>query len=426
MYKKIFANKLLKSTMIYTLCDAINKGVPFLILPLLSYYLSPSDYGIVANFGVLLAICTIFVSISVDGVISVNYYKISKEELSKYIFNALSLIIGSSIIVFFLFYIFKTQIYINFRIPYIYTILIIVMALASTLTTMNLSLWRLEENPVHFGIYQISQTILNILISLFLVINLGMGWIGRIQGMLISAIIFGIFSLFILFKRGYLKINFDSTIRKAILLFGLPLIPHTLSLWVRSGIDRIFITNMYGESATGLYATGFQFGILVSFIMTAFNNAFVPYLYKSLSEPDNLKLQENKKKLKKATFYGMIGLIFLCVFFYSISIIILENFFSAQYIDSKVFILWAILSQVFQGYYLFFVNYIFFAKKTKSLAVITFSVSIVQVILSYLLLKSLGPIGAAYSTLIVSIINFICIAVYSEKVYKMNWLNFKL
>lgn len=417
---------LLKSSLIYTFCDAINKAVPFIILPLLSYYLTPGDYGIVANFGVLLSIVTILIGLSVEGVIGVNFYKITKEELSKYIFNSLTLIIASTGIIFLFSYFFKYSIYSSLKIPYKYILLLILMAFSTTLTTINLALWRLEEKPFRFGVYQISQTILNVVISLLLVISFKMGWIGRIQGMFISAIIFGCFSLYLLFKRGYLQVKFDKTIRIAILSFSIPLIPHGLSLWFRSGIDRLYITNMYGEAANGLYATGFQFGIFITFLCMAFNNAFVPYLYKSLSEKDYEKLQQNKEKLKKITFVGMITLAGLSVFFYFVSIFILETFFSNNYLDSKEYIFWAILSQMFQGFYLFFVNYIFFVKKTKSLALITFSVAMLQVILSYIMLHLWGPIGAAYSTVVVSIINFVCVAIFSEKVYKMNWIKINL
>src|SRR5690606_26101959 len=152
------------------LCDAINKAVPFLILPILSYYLTPGDYGIVANFTILLSIVTILVGLSVEGVIGVNYYRISKEELGKYIFNALVLILGSTSIVLISSFFLEEQIYASFKIPYTYILLLIAMAVATTLTAINLALWRLEEKPMSFGIYQITQTVLNIAISLFLVI----------------------------------------------------------------------------------------------------------------------------------------------------------------------------------------------------------------------------------------------------------------
>lgn len=418
---RILKHPLLKSSLIYTLCEAINKAVPFLVLPLLSYYLTPGDYGIVANFNILLAVTTICIALSVEGVIGVNFYKVTKEELGQYIYNAIVLITLSSAIILCVGFTGSEFIYNSFKIPFIYIIWTVVMAFAATMTTINLALWRLEEKPFKFGVYQISQTIVNIGVSLLLVITYQMGWIGRVNGIIIATVLFGLFSLVLLWKRGYLKIQNDKSIRMAILAFGIPLIPHSLSMWLRSGIDRIYITNMYGEEATGLYATGFQFGVLVSFLILAFNNAFVPYLYKSLSESDSVQLELNKKKLRKITKMGMIGLTALSVVFYLFSILILKYFFNQTYSGASEYILWAIVAQLFQGFYLFFVNYIFFVKKTKPLALITFSCAMLQVVLSYFLVKKIGPIGGAYSTVVVSFVNFVSVAWFSNRVYKMNW-----
>lgn len=60
------------------------------------------------------------------------------------------------------------------------------------------------------------------------------------------------------------------------------------------------------------------------------------------------------------------------------------------------------------------------------LAMITFSCSLVQVILSYFCIKYLGAVGGAYVTALVSLINFIAVAFYAEKVYPMKWFGFNI
>ncbi|WP_293937417.1 lipopolysaccharide biosynthesis protein [Sphingobacterium sp. UBA5996] len=420
----IFKSSLLKSSLIYTFCDAVNKAVPFLILPLLSYYLTPSDYGIIANFNVLLAIVTIFITLGVDGAVSVNYYKFTKDDLARYIFNACLLTSIMTIVIIAIFSLFYHLVYDFVKVPRHYLFLLVLMAFGTTITSINLSLWRLEEKALNFGIYEILQTIVNIGVSLLLVISYHMGWVGRVDGMLVAAMSFGLFSLVLLYRRGYLKIDIDNLYIKDILYFGVPLIPHALSFWIRSGIDRIYITKFIDESATGLYATGFQFGTLVSFLTLSFNNAFTPYLYKSLSTVDEEELNKNKIKLVKITYYGIGILIISCLLFTLCSNFILETFFSSKYIQAKEFVFWAILSQTFQGMYLLFVNYIFFVKRTKTLASITFFCACLQLLLSYFAIKSYGPLGGAYSTVIISFINFIMVAFFSNRVYAMPWLLF--
>lgn len=417
----ILNHSLFKSSLIYTVCDAINKSVPFLILPILSYYLLPADYGIIANFNVILSIASIFIMIGVDGAIGVQFFKRSSEDLAKFNFNGLILISIITIMLFLVVSAFHNFIYQWVKIPYSYQMLVIIMGFTTTVTSLNLSLWRLEEKPIKFGIYEISQTVVNVVISLILVISFKLGWVGRVNGMFIASFTFGMYSLLLLFKRKYLIVNYNREYLKYIFLFGIPLIPHALSFWVRSGIDRIYITQFVGESATGLYATGFQFGLLISFLTMSFNNAFVPYLYRLLSEKSNDILENNKKHLVKLTMYIMLGLIVSAFIFVLISYFILTYLFSDSYIEAKEYIIWAIAAQTFQGFYLLFVNYIFFANRTKFLAVITFGCSCLQLVLSYFLIKNLGAIGGAYSTVIVSFVNFVAVALYSNKVYQMPW-----
>ncbi|REC47172.1 flippase [Chryseobacterium piscium] len=417
-------HSLFKSSLIYTLCDALNKSVPFFILPILSYYLLPSDYGIIANFGVVLSIVCIFIMIGVDGAMGVQFFKLSKEQLAKYNFNAFILICCITILSIIFFLLFHNKVYEWVKLPLPYQLLISIMAFTTTITALNLSLWRLEEQPFKFGIYEISQTIFNIGISLILVIIYNQGWVGRVSGMFLASVAFGLYSLILLFKRGYLKINFNITYLKHALFFGAPLIPHALSFWVRSSIDRVYITQFEGESATGLYATGFQFGLLISFITLSFNNAFVPYLFKKLGEKKTSKYIETKEKLVKLTYIIAFGLIILAVIFSLFSYFALDVLFSDNYVNAKKFIVWAIAAQTFQGFYLLFVNYIFYANKTRFLAIITFGCSCIQLILSYILIRNFGAIGGAYSTVIVSFVNFIAVALYSNKVFPMPWLNF--
>lgn len=414
---------LLKSSIIYAVCDAINKAVPFFILPVLSYYLTPSDFGVITNFNVLLSIVTIFVMIGVDGAISVSFYKLSKQEMATFIFNGLCLIFGITIVMALLLAIFNTAVYDYVKIPVVYQVLLVIMAFMACMTSINLSLWRLEEKSLKYGLYEILQTILNLTISIYFVVYLNVGWKGRVDGMIVATSIFGIFSIFLLIKRGYFSAKVDTKYLREIIFFGLPIIPHAMSFWIRSGVDRLYITHFIDEAATGLYATGFQFGVLISFVTYSFNNAFAPFIYKQLSVTNSVDLYNSKIKLVRISYLVMLVLLLACFLFLILSNFILDFFFSKQYIEAREFIFWAILAQTFQGFYLLFVNYIFYVKKTRILAVITFSCAVLQALISYFLVKNIGAMGAAYATVLISFINFILVAVFSNKVCPMPWFS---
>ncbi|VTQ07366.1 lipopolysaccharide biosynthesis protein [Sphingobacterium daejeonense] len=158
----ILKHPLLKASLIYTICDAINKAVPFFILPILSHYLLPSDYGLVANFGVLAGILNLLVLLTMDGAISVNYHRISKFELPVYIFNSFLISLGSFIFLFIVFFIINKSINELLEIPFKYQILCLIMALFNMISSINLIIWRLEERSLNFGIYGIGNTLVNI------------------------------------------------------------------------------------------------------------------------------------------------------------------------------------------------------------------------------------------------------------------------
>lgn len=422
MINKLFKHPLLKSGLIYTITDGINKSIPFLMLPLLSHYLLPEDYGIVSNYGVFIGVINLLIFCSIDGAIAVNYHRFAIDKLRIFIFNALIasgiffLILVCSVILF------NSLIFQYFSIPYSYQLIGVFTGLGSLFTSINLVLWRLEEKPLAFGIYEITNTILNVALSLYFVIAMKQAWQGRIDGIILSTILYGIFSMFFLVRRGYLKFEFNRDYLFAVMAFGIPLIPHSLSFWLRSGVDRMIITSFWGTEAVGLYATGFQFGILLSFLVGAFNNAFSPYLYKVLSNPDETELKNTKIKIVKLTYVVMTALLVFGLLFILLSKLIITYTFSKEYLLAVEYINWAILGQIFQGFYILFVNYIFFVKKTKGLAIITFSCAIIQVLLSYSLVRTIGPIGAAYSVVITAFINFVLVMFYSMKVFSMPWL----
>lgn len=418
-FSRILKHPLFKGGMIYTISDAVNKAVPFLILPLLTFYLSPADYGIVSNYNVYTAILLVFVGLNLNGAISVNFFQSSKEQLAKYISNLLVILLCSFILVGGIVALFGGYMFSFLPVSRLYLGIGVIIALAQMLTLFNMELWRLEEQPLKFGIYQITQTVFNFLLTILLVIYYKGKWEGRVWAISIAAIVYGVFSIWFIWKRGYLKLVIDNQSIKDALKFGLPLLPHALSIWIKTGIDRIFITKFYGTAENGLYATGFQFGLLLSFFTIAFNNAYIPYLYKNLSRPDNATL---KRKLVLFTYGYMVFMIVVSVIATFASNFVVDHFLQANYRMSKVYIGWAMLSQAFQGMYLMVVCYFFYAKRTGFLAWITFGSSAVQVLISYFMVKNYGAVGAAYSTTVMTFITFLLVWAFSNRVYPMPWL----
>ncbi len=420
-FSHIFKHKLFKNTFIYTGTDVINKAIPFFLLPIMTRYLTPTDYGIVATFNVLLAIVTVFVGLSMNGAINVNYFKLKKEELREYIGNAFIILFTNFILVFAVVFYLKTYISISTKFPEKWIPIVAVIALCQSIFSVNLGLWQVEQKSFPYGVVQISRTILNFAFSLIFIVALVWGWQGRLLGVIITSIIYGIISIFVIIKRKYITLSFNKKYIKDALFFGVPLIPHALGGWIMTSIDRIFINSMVGVDATGIYTVGYQLGGIIGLLAGSFNMAWSPFLFEKLKENN----YSTKVKIVKFTYLYDVCIILIALALSFIAPYFLKFFVGENFYLAYKYVLWIALGCAFNGMYYMVVNYIFYVKKTYILAWVTFSSAGINIILNYFFIKANGAIGAAQATTITFFVSFVLTWILSSKVYKMPWNLFK-
>jgi O-antigen/teichoic acid export membrane protein len=418
MINKVYKSSLFKGAGIYTLTSALNSAIPFFLMPVLTRYMSQSDYGIVAMFVVMLSFVSPFTGLGIHGAIQRQYFEREKVDLPVYVTNCLVILLCSSVLVFFVFYLFAEQISTITSFPKRWLYIVIVVSIAQFITLINFSIWQVQLKAPTYGIYQIAQTIINVGLSLWFVVGLGMAWQGRIQAQLYTVLIFGCLGLFLLYKGGWIKFTFNMGYIRNALNFGVPLIPHTLGGAVIIMTDRIFITNMVGLSATGLYSVGYQIGMVISLIESSFIQAFTPWLYERLKKND----ENTKKMIVKLTYVYFLLLIILVVGLSLIAPWFLSFFVGEKFSGAYVYVFWIALGYAFNGMYKMVAGYIFYIEKTHILAWITFFCAALNVLFNYVFIKWNGPVGAAQAASLTFFLSFVMTWVLSNRVYKMPWL----
>ena len=421
-FSHIFKHKLFKNTFIYTGTSVINRAIPFFLLPVMTRYLTPADYGIVATFNVLLAIMVVFVGLSMHGAVNINFFKLNRDELKEYIGNVFFILLSNFLLVLTIVYILKSYFSFFTKFPENWILIIVIVALFQSIFTIIMGLWQVEQKPLPYGLFQISRTILNVSLSIVFVVLLGWGWQGRILGITSTSIAFGLVSIFVIYKREYVKFSFNKKYIKDALFFGVPLIPHALGGWIITGIDRIFINSMVGIAATGIYAVGYQIGMVIEILAYSFNLAWSPFLYEKLKENNH----STKVKIVKFTYLYDVGIIFLALALSFIAPYFLKFFVSKDFYFAYKYVFWIALGHAFNGMYFMVVNYIFYVKKTYILAWVTFFSAGVNILLNYFFIKANGAIGAAQATTITFFIKFILVWILSAKAYKMPWKIWKI
>ncbi len=415
--KLLFKSTLIQSAGVYTLANVINAAIPFLLLPVLTRYLTPADYGMVSMYGVLISFVTPFVGFNVEGAVARQYYERDQVDMTVYVSSCFAILLCSTVAVFIIFNALAAPLSRLTTVPQQWLWTVVLVCFMQFICRMILVLWQVRVMPSRYGTFQILQTALNAGLSVVLVVVVGMAWQGRLIGQIIAVFVFAGIALVILFRDGWLKFEVNKQYLRNALNFGVPLIPHTLGGVIITMTDRLFITKMVGLEATGLYTVGYQIGMIISILQDSFNKAYVPWLYERL-KMDDITI---KIRLVKITYLYFIVIIGISLLLGLIAPWFLAFFVGKQFTDSAIFVVWIALGYAFNGMYKMVVNYIFYAQKTAILAWITFATALVNVVLNYIFISFNGAIGAAQATTLTFALSFVATWLFSNKAYKMPW-----
>jgi O-antigen/teichoic acid export membrane protein len=383
----------------------------------LTRYLTPTDYGIVAMFGVLLSFVAPFTGLSIQGAIARQYYDRDEVDMPCYVTNCLLILLSSTVIVGVIFYLLAEPISRLSSFPMQWLWAVIIVSAAQFMNQVNLTLWQVQVKPIPYGIYQITQTIVNLGFTLWFVVGLGMNWQGRVQAQVIAFGAFAVFGLLLLYYNGWIKFKVNKEYIKNALNFGVPLIPHALSGTIKTMVDRVMIASMVSVASTGLYSVGFQIGMIIGILEDSFNRAYVPWLYERLKRDQ----YSEKIMIVKLTYAYFVSIICLALALGAIAPWFLSFFVGPQFAGSGQFVLWIAVGFAFNGMYKMVVNYIFYMRKTYILAWVTFSTGIGSIVINYFAIKYWGAIGAAYTYALIGFITFLLVWLLSSKVYPMPW-----
>lgn len=380
--------------------------------------MTPVDYGITAMLQVMIGFITPFVGLSLHGAIGVQYFKLEQSEFKKYVSSCFGILIGTLVVVFSVIVFFEKTIHELTKFPMDWLWTVIIICLGQYVVNIFLTILRVEGKANNYAYVQILQTVFNLSLSLWLIIIMHLQWEGRVLAQLGTGILFSFLGLGTLYRKDLLSFQIKREYVKAALKFGVPLIPHCLSGFAFSMIDRLLLTNMVGIYAVGIYTVGTQIGSAIGLLATSFNNAYSPWLFEQLSIEDN---QVIKLRIVRYTYsYFVIILAIALIFSYTIPFI-MNVFLGKSFQGSSVYVWGSALAGAFNGMYYMVVNYIFYVGKTHLLAMVTFLIGVLHIVITYFAIKMLGSIGANYASVITGLISFILVWKLSASVYKMPW-----
>lgn len=381
---------LLTGTIVYAIGNLGTKILTFLIVPLYTYYISTSDMGeydlLITGVGLLSPIISLRIS-------EATYNWMIKQTASnevciKSTYNyllkscALSVVIVGIIGYF-------THIW-NLK------LFLAILVLDPVLETTQKILRGLKNQKL-FAASGIIYTGILVTLNFITVCVMKLG----VTSLLVNTIISQLVSIALIFALEKRMRCLTAAVEKRTLLetqremlkYSMPLVPSTLSWWVMSVSDRYVVRFFLGSSFNGIYAIATKFPSVLQTFFVLFNNAWTDMALA------NLHSKEENSKYVSDLFEKMYMFSFSAIFcLIPITKVVTQVILSSDYKIGSIYIGFLYLGAIFQGFSTFASVGYLQSKKTARAATSSLAGAIVNLLVDFILIKSVGLFAAALST----------------------------
>ncbi|MFP4416730.1 MAG: lipopolysaccharide biosynthesis protein [Fibrobacterota bacterium] len=409
---------LLKHTSIYGIGAIVSQAASFMLLPVYTRYLSPSDYGIMSLVNISMELIGIVLGLGVSAAMARFYYdKDDEEKRKKVISTSYLLSFGFSAVGLILLFLSSEQLSLLIFDTRRYTNIFMVGSAAMVFelnVEIGLAYMRIKAASTRYVIVSFTRLLMLISFNILFVVVYKTGVIGIFYSSLITKATFSILlTVPILFTTG---VAFSRQVAKEMMLFAYPLIFSNIPRVLVNQSDKFFINFYFTPLLTGLYTLAQRIGTSLHILMTA------PFLASYLPHRFAIMKQDNAKEVYATVlrYYiltvGTAGL-GLSIFARDIVRIMTDEKFHAA---SEFVPLYA-LGMIIFGIKYHFETGIMIRKKTKIITLINAIAGAVNIGLNFLLIARYKIWGALISLNASYLITVVLNYLFAQKMYPINF-----
>lgn len=390
------------------------KSIGLLVTPFFTRLMTKGEFGYFNNFQAWLMIMLYICSLDLEGSIIRAVYDY-KKELEKYVYSIIILGMMSTVLAWILSLCFRSFCIKAFSIDSIYIDYMFVYLLFCPAVNVFQSIERFKYKykwTVACGLFiSVGASLLSLLLVALMQNKLQ----GRIVGFILPTIILGVAISFYYFIKAR---SFSFSYWKYALPITLPYIPHLLSMYLLSNMDRVMIMKFCGSEQVALYSLAYTCGMVITMLSMSINNAYSPWLAEKLSQKDYDSIR------KSSTIY----VLFFSFAAFGVALITPELLYilgGKSYISAKSVMPPVMAGCMLQFVYCMYVNIEQYEKRTIGMACASAVAAGLNFLLNYIFIRKYGYISAAYTTYTCYFFLLIIHVIYVKKigrgfVYKNN------
>lgn len=406
-YKKLVSN-----TAILSLGTLASKVLVYLLLPLYTECLSPSEYS---TADLISQTANLFLPILAVGMVDgIFRFAIDSEKdgygCEKVFFVSTLFISIGACVSFALVPLFGAS---GFFSGYEYLIPLYIVA--SNFHSSAAHFLRGRGESRLFSVQGIICTAITIALNILFLVVFEMGVTGYVLSVILSDAVMTVF-LYIHSKLWrYIKpSNFDRGLAVKMIKYSVPMIPTTIFWWVTNVADRYMIAAFIGDDVNGLYAAAFKVPTLLILVSGIFSEA---WQFSAVTDGEG----EDKENFFSRVFDSFQSIVFLCASF----LILLSKFFTEfmladAYSEAWRYIPLLTAATIFSSMVTFMSSVYVKNKKSVNSFVTAMIGAVSNVAMNALFIPKYGAQGAAAATLLCYVIVYVIRAIDTQRYIRFN------
>lgn len=403
-----------KASLWFIGCSVVQKGMAFFTTPIFTRLMSTEQYGQFTLYTSWFNIISIFVTLNLQyGTFNTAQVKFSNDRKA-YTSSVQGLVTVISLLALGIFAIFGNLFESIMELPVVLLLLMLLHIWGQFAINLWMSGKRFDYGYKSMIALTLFQTAAGMGVGLLFVANSTERGYARILATILVEVAFGVGLFIYNMVRG--KKFFVKEYWKFGLGFNVPLIPYYLSQVVFSQSDRIMISKIEGNDKAGIYGLAHNNAFLLSFIISAIRNAFIPKFFQNIKANDSNAAKRDISKL----ILVVAALLFLFIF---VAPELLWIMGGEAYMEAIWIIPPLVAGLLFEYFTDFSVNILFFHEKKWMLVLSTIGCAVVNIILNYFGILLFGYQATAYATLVSYILFWLLLDYSARKICKKQGMD---
>jgi O-antigen/teichoic acid export membrane protein len=413
---------LLRNSAVYTLSSTINAVTSFLLLPVLTRYLTPAEYGLTETCSSLISALVCVLLFGANTTLSKEYFGLSANQRGDFIATGLILIGIAGIFLSTVLVPVALQDLATWKKLELPGFIVLLAALGGTIKACFMfvqTTLQLEKRAMTYALFVNGATILEITVSVLLIVVFHRGWQGRVWGLLISQLVI-MATCTIWLRQSKLLGRFKWRNAREILGNSPMLVLSQLSGWGIVLSDRLVISYVSSSETAGLYAVAARFASVLLLLSTSISLAWMPFFQERIRQTD----WSSRVLIVRTTYVLVLGYVFAGLVYYALATQVLPAVVPNAYASAVTLLPPLICANCIAGIWKAFTGYLVHTGRLGIYSSIGIAAACINIVLIALLVPRYGPAGASWALLVSMTTGAIVTIVCATSTFPMPWLYF--